>query len=479
VVYYQVVVTPQQAEGRKTLTVPVKRESLSITVSANGTISSERSINLSPKSSGVLKRLLVKEGDAVKKGQVVAYMDDSNLRGQLMQAQGNLEADQANLRKLINGSRVEDIAKAQAELDEDQANLQELINGNRIEDIAQAQARLRSAQASLDKAEDDFRRNETLYQDGAISLQTLNQKRSDRDSAQADVQEKQEALALQKVGTRPEEIAQARARLNQKQHALALLKAGTRPEEIDQARAEVMATQGSLQNIQAQINDTVLRAPFDGVVTKKYSDPGAFVTPTTAGSNVSGAASNSIVSLASTNQVVANLSEISIAQIQLGQNVTIQADAYPRKTFAGRVIQIAAEATVTQNVTSFEVKVAILSDPDKLLRSGMNVEAEFQVGQLNNAIVVPNVAVVQQQGVTGVFVTGTNNQPVFTPIQTGATVNNKTEVKSGLKGTERVLISFPPGSRPQSNLPGLPLGGSSSKGGNPSGGGSPGTEPPI
>jgi HlyD family secretion protein len=472
----------RQQFARKVLTAPVERQSLPITISANGTVKAERSINVSPKTSGRLKSLLVKEGDRVQQGQVLAYMDDSNFQGQRIEAQGQLAQAEANLRKLKVGNRPQDVAQAQAKLKEVQANLRKLEAGNRPQDVAQAQARLDSAQASLRKAEDDLQRNQALHNAGAIALQTLTQKRSDRDSAQAQVAEAQAALALQKIGTRSEEIDQARAQVEQQQQALALLKAGTRSEDIDEAQAKVESARGSLRNIQVQIEDAVIRAPFAGLVTQKFADPGAFVTPTTAGSTVSGAASNSIVALASANQVVANVAEANISQVRLGQLVTITADAYPGKTFAGQVSQIAAQATVSQNVTSFEVKIAILADSQNLLRVGMNVDTEFQVGQLKNAVVVPNVAVVREQQVTGVFVASPDKKaPTFTPIQTGVTVNNKTEVKSGLKGAERVLISFPPGARPQSQLPN-PFGSSGSngsKGGNLSGQDSSSAPPPI
>jgi HlyD family secretion protein len=476
-VYYQIAILPRQEARRRVLTQPVERQSLTITVSANGTVKPERSINLSPKNSGILKTLLVKEGDTVKQGQIVAYMDDSNLRGQLTSAQGQLAQAQANLQKARAGNRPQDIGQSQAQLDEAQANLQKVQAGNRSQDIAQAQARLQSAQAALRKTEDDFRRNQQLYNAGGISLQTLNQTRADRDSAQAQVNEAQQALALQKAGSRPEDIEQARAVMNQRQQALALLKAGTRQEDIDAARAQVTSARGSLQNIQSQINDTIIRAPFDGVVTKKYADPGAFVTPTTASSDVSSATSSSILSLASTNEVVANLAETNISKISLGQKVKIKADAYPGKTFEGKVSQIAAQSVVEQNVTSFEIRVS-LSDPQRILRSGMNVAADFQVGQSENVLVVPTASVVRQENATGVFVAGQNNRPVFTRIETGVTANNFTEVKSGLQGNERVLLSFPPGSRPQSTprggvFPGLGGGGRSSGGGRSQRGGSP------
>lgn len=108
----------------QTLTVPVEQQSLPITLSANGTVKAERMINLSPKSAGYLKQLLVKEGDRVLRGQVVAYMDDSNLKGQLTQARAQLAQAEANLNKLLNGNRSEDIAQAEAQLAEVQAKLQ-------------------------------------------------------------------------------------------------------------------------------------------------------------------------------------------------------------------------------------------------------------------------------------------------------------------------------------------------------------------
>ncbi|MEH2012282.1 efflux RND transporter periplasmic adaptor subunit [Nostoc sp.] len=468
-VYYQVRVVSRQEARRRVLTRPVERQSLTITVSANGTVKPERSINLSPKNSGILKTLLVKEGDLVKQGQIVAYMDDSNLRGQLTSAQGQLAQAEANLQKAIAGNRPQDIAQAQGVLDEAEANLQKVQAGNRSQDIAQAQARLQSAQATLRQAEDDFVRNQQLYNAGGISLQTLNQNRATRDSAQASVNEVQQALGLQKAGSRPEDIEQARAVVKQRQQALALLKAGTRQEDINAARAQVTSARGSLQNIQAEINDTVIRAPFDGVVTKKFADPGAFVTPTTASSEVASSSSSSILSLASTNEVVANLAETNISKTRIGQKVSIKADAYPGKTFEGKVSQIAAQAIVEQNVTSFEVRVSLL-DPQRLLRSGMNAEVDFQVGQVDNVLVVPTASVVRQENATGVFVAGKNNKPVFTAIETGVSANNFTEVKSGLTGNERVLLSFPPGSRPQSTprggvFPGLGGGGGAGGGG--------------
>jgi HlyD family secretion protein len=392
--YHQFVVVPQQQAARKVQTAAVMRGNLPLTISANGTVQPEQLINVSPKTSGLLKQLLVKEGDAVRQGQVLAYMDNSNLQGQFSQAQGNLAAAAANLQKVIGG--------------------------NRQQAIAQAKAKLQDSQFALHLTQTDLQRNRSLSQAGAISKQAFDTALTTRDRAQAQVKQDQEALDLSQ--------------------------AGAQQEDIDQARAQVVAAQGAVQSIQTNLNDTVIRAPFSGIVARKFADPGSFVTPTTAGSAVTSATSSSILSLASTNQIVAEVAEANIAQIHLGLVATIQADAYAGQTFTGRVIQIATQSSVVQNVTSFEVKTSV-PDPQRLLRSGMNVTVTFKAGELTNVLMVPTGAIVQQNNAQGVFVAKGNGDSVFMPIVVGTTVDDKTEVKSGLAGNEQVLLSFPSGTR--------------------------------
>jgi len=396
-----------QSAKRRDRLVSLKRTNLPITVTANGTIQPEKSINVSPKSSGRLKSLLVKEGENVRTGQILAYMDESNTLGQVTQADGNLAAAEASL---------------------------ELLRaGNRAQDIAQAQANLVNAQATLEQSEIVFRQNQQLFTEGAIASRDLDAARTTMEANRARVLQTREALSLQQ--------------------------AGSRPEEIFRAEAQVIAAEGSLQNVQSQLEDTIIRAPFDGVVVRKYADPGAFVTPTTSGSAVSSATASSILALASNNQVVANVAEADISQIAIAQQVTLRVDAYPTKKFSGRVVSISPQAIINQNVTSFEVKAEITSEEKQLLRSGMNASLEFKAGELKDVLVVPTVAIVRQQGGTGVYVkTEQSETPVFTTIETGVTIGNQTEVKSGLTGNEKIFISFPEGTRPRSEPRGVPRG---------------------
>ncbi|MEO0869329.1 MAG: biotin/lipoyl-binding protein, partial [Cyanobacteria bacterium J06642_11] len=157
--YRQFVLLPQQQEQAQTQTVGVETTTLPITVAANGTVEPEQLTNVSPKTSERLERVTVAEGDAVEAGQILAYMDDSDLQGQLIQAQGQLASARANLAMLVAG--------------------------NRPQEIAQAEATLASAEASLSQAEEDLRRYEALYTQGAISAQETTTYRTVRDTAQA------------------------------------------------------------------------------------------------------------------------------------------------------------------------------------------------------------------------------------------------------------------------------------------------------
>jgi HlyD family secretion protein len=443
--------SPVNQSQSQFLTQSVERKTIPVTITANGTVQAERSINLSPKTSGVIKSLQVEEGDRVRQGQVIALMDDSNLQGDVTQMRGQLAQQSANLQRLIAGNRPEDIAKAEAQLAEAEANLQELRSGSRPQEIAQASARLEQAQATLRQRQTDVQRNQQLYDTGAISRQSLEQEMTDRDVAQQQVTEAEQALALERAGARPEQIAQAQARVDQQAQTVAALRAGNRAEDIAQAQAQVESAEGSLQSIEAQLNDTRVIAPFDGIVMEKFADVGAFVSPSVSGG--SGSSSAAILTLASDRyHVSVNLSESQISKIKVGQTVTLKVDALPGEKLTGKVDRIAPQAKVSQNVTSFEVQVAITAPSANQLKLGMNVEATFEVNNLENALLVPNAAIVRQAEGEGVYIMDSDRQPVFQPIQTGITAVGQTEVKSGLKGDEQVLVSPPSDDKPAGGL---------------------------
>jgi HlyD family secretion protein len=254
-------------------------------------------------------------------------------------------------------------------------------------------------------------------------------------------------LEQQRNTDRPE-IAQLEAAVAQSRIALQQLLNGNRPEQIAQLQAAVEGAKAQVQAIQVQLNDTVIRSPFSGIVTQKYATQGAFVTPTTSASSTASATSTSIVAVAKDLEVLAKVPEVDIGQIKPGQSVEVVADAFPDKVFKGRVQLVAPEAVVEQNVTSFQVRVALITG-QKELRSGMNVDVTFLGDKMNNALVVPTVAIVTQEGKTGVMMPDANNKPTFKPVTIGPTLQNQTQILEGLKQGEKVFIDLPKDSKIQ------------------------------
>lgn len=378
-------------------TVIVKSEPLKFRIKASGSVVPVQTVNLSPKVSGRLVELLVEQGDKVAKGQIIARMDDESTQAQLSEARANLNAAQVNLEKLRNGSRVEDIAaaKARVETARNRANL------------------------SRTRAE----RYRNLAKQGAIAIDRMDELDSD--------------------------FRVTAATLREAQVQLELLQNGARREDIAQAEAQAAQAQARLKNIEIQQKDTVIRSPFDGLVTQKYATVGAFVTPTTSASSTSSATSTSIVAVAKGLEILAKVPEVDVGQIAVNQSVEVIADAFPDKVFQGQVRLIAPEAIVEQNVTSFQVRVRLETGQNEL-QSGMNANLTFIGRQIDNALVVPTVAITTENGQTGLLIPDQNNKSQFRAVTIGSTIDNKTQILKGIQAGDRVFIKLPA----QNNPPG-------------------------
>lgn len=388
------------------LTVPVTADELAVRIPASGTVKSIRTANLSPKSAGIVEEIYVEQGDRVTQGQPIARMDRAQLEAQLIQSQATVAEAQAQLDDVRAGASATDIGQAEAA-------------------VAAAQAQLEDAQSRLRLAAEDRDRNQSLYDRGAIARSELDRALSEYRSAQAGV-------------------TQAIARVEEAEQRLLDQTNGSDAEAIAQAEARLRGAQGQLQALQVQLNDTEIRAPFDGIITQRFASEGAFVTPTATASEVASATSTAIVAIASGLEVVAEVPEADISRIQKGQTVEIQADAFIDETFRGEVKQISPAAIERQNVTVFQVKIQLLSGVEKL-RANMNVTATFIGEQLENVLVVPTVSVVTQGGESGVLIPGENGRIQFEPVVLGPQVGDRIQVLEGVEAGDRVFVDLPPG----------------------------------
>lgn len=424
------------------LTVPVEAKNVTLKITASGKVVPVQSVNISPKNPGVLAELYVEQGDRVRQNQVIARMDIGDLEAQILQYRANLAQAQAQLDEALAGTRPQEIMQAQARLRQAQAQLAQARAGNRPQEIAQAQAQVDAAQARVNYTTEQVKRYQYLYQEGAEKKQLLDQAISEDKSAKANLEEARRRLSLMQSGSRSEEIDMREAAVTEARAALVLLENGTRKEEIAQRQAAVKAAQAQLAAADVKMQETIIRVPFDGIVTQKYANIGAFVTPTTSASTSASATSSSIVAVAKGLEVLAQIPEADIGRVKPGQEVEIVADAYPDQVFKGRVRLIAPEAVVEQGVTSFQVRVTLNTGLDKL-RSGLNVDLTFLGDRVSNTLVLPTVAIVTEKGKTGVLVPDANNQPQFREVTTGAQIQDQTQVLSGVNAGDRVFVDLP------------------------------------
>ena len=214
------------------------------------------------------------------------------------------------------------------------------------------------------------------------------------------------------------------------------------------SRANLAAAQERVQQRITEGSELLIRAPFSGVITARYAEPGAFVTPTTAASATAGASSSSLVELSEGMEVNAKVPESDIGRIRIGQNASVRVDAFPEQRFMARVSEIAPRAAKTENVISFAVKLNLIKPSPQLL-IGMSADVDFQTGKTAPSTLVPTVAIVTEKGKPGVLLVGQKNQPRFQAVELGTSSGSKTAILSGLKPGTRIFIDLPPWAKPK------------------------------
>ncbi len=294
-------------------------------ITASGELRAERSVNVSPERQGLLEELYVKEGERVKKGDVIARMD----KGDFLY-------------------------------------------------------RLNQMKADFDKEKLAFDRRKSLFSQGAISS-----------------------------------------------------------EKFSEYKARFLVSKARLMQKEVEGSDLIIRAPFDGVITTRYAEPGSFVAPTTRASSIAGSTSSSILELSQGLEVVAKVPESDIGRIRVGQKASVRVDAFPDKRFDAKVSEISPRALKTDNVTSFEVDLSLVNYSNQL-RIGMTADINFKTAKTDVSTLVPTVAIVTEDGKPGVLVVGENQQPKFQVVEIGTSNGSKTSILGGISPGDQIFIDVPP-----------------------------------
>jgi HlyD family secretion protein len=231
---------------------------------------------------GALKAVYVKEGEPIRRGQLLAELDNADQQARVVAATATVRLREAERDKLEHGARPEVREETRAQLDE--------------------------AAAALALARSEYQRRAPLVRSGAASRQAMDQARSALDAAEA------------------RHLARAAA--------VALVNAPPRAEDVAIAEANLALAQANLAEQSALLAKTQLRSPLDGVVLRRYLQPGEVISlqPLTP-----------ILEIADTTRlrIRAEIDESEVGRIAPGQRATVTAEAYPGQRFHGVVARVA------------------------------------------------------------------------------------------------------------------------------------------
>jgi HlyD family secretion protein len=408
-------------------TQKVSRQDLASTVTASGEIRPRKYVNIGANVMGRLTEILVKEGDHVRKGQLLA-------RQESVQAGADVEAQKASL------------SSAQADATGAEATLKAAD-----ENLRTSQAGIDRANSELERTKLNLDRTKQLFDEKLVARQEYDQRRSEYDSAAASVREAQSRL-----------------------------------EQVRSQRAQSAASLAGSQKRIAQVQATMVRfndvfeksysvSPLDGVVTNLPVRVGETVVP-----GIQNSSASLIMTIADMSLITAEVKvdETDIVNMKLEQTAEITIDAIPNKTFKGHVIEIgntailrstglaaSQSAVSSQEAKDFKVVIA-LDDPPAEIRPGLSCTSKITTASKQKALSIPIQALtIRQKGalisdtkkgvqaatkpdpakekelkeeIQGVFVV-TGGKAIFRKVETGITGSSDIELLNGLKEGEEIV----------------------------------------
>ena len=455
-------------------TTAVVRGNIIQSVDVSGNVEARQSKNLSlPASGKVLKS--VREGDVLKKGDILIEIDNRKTKLIITQSQENiriaeiaLKVAEINYRGALDANHVAvQIAKENNKLAEQSTenafNSLENSNGVGSASIEAARATLINAQnsynASLNQAQtalDEANNQLDAAKNGSLTNVLLSQYEAAAANSQASYNTAV-TTATSSLNSAAAAVAssEAQARLSSETaegaYAQALVNQSitywNTVSSLEQAGKQITAAIESINNAQVQVNlakinmdiagieleNSVILMPFDGLVQNVNFKEGEYLSPAVAAVTV----------MSNDFEINTEIEETDISKIKKGQEVEIFLDAYPDEQIKGVVDKISPISKNTAGVISFQVTILPLDAKPELFLPGISANVTIYVSKIENVIMVPSLAVFEENGKSIVWISNEKNEPVLKEVKTGATDFENTEIISGLNEDDKVFLSKP------------------------------------
>ncbi|MBC8135032.1 MAG: efflux RND transporter periplasmic adaptor subunit, partial [Fibrella sp.] len=463
------------------------------TVAASGEVRGRTETAVGAQTGGRVAALLVREGDVVRAGQVIARLDDRVLRSesaqsaesvrtaqvQLAQAADAIRTAQANLAVASRPPLASDIAKARADARQAVAvaeatllgkrqRLAELRAGATSEQRSQIAAQVAQARVNLKQAERDYGRQKSLAGQGAVAQSVADAAETARDSARETLENLSAREAELGKAARSEQLAQAQAEIRAAEATVAGAKASgdaavasllalPRAEDVAVARARVVEAERAadsarnrlaearlaLEVTQNRLSDTVVTAPFGGTITGIVTEVGGVTGP-----------SQALVKLVRTArpEIRVALDEDNLGRVRVGQKSVISATAFPGETVQAVVREIGAEVNAEKGQVT--VKLDPLTVP-VWLRPGQTLSVNIVTAKAAPRLVVPlqsvttaggfsTVLLVEKGKVVKKTITADSAGPEGVPVSAGLTKSDSVVADPGTASPGQTVTPVSP-----------------------------------
>ena len=242
---------------------------------------------------------------------------------------------------------------------------------------------------------------------------------------------KKEALAVQKI-TNDLSIAAAQSELALAQDNLDLKKAGYTPEQIQAQEARVKSSEANVLTYQAQLNKTIIRAPFEGIITKQDAKVGEIITANVA-----------VISMISDKnfEIEVNIPESDMTKIKIGNVAKITLDAYGKDIeFRAQVTSIDPAEIIFEGIATYKTKLNFISE-DERIKSGMTANIDILTAEKKDVIIVPQRAVSQINGNKIIKVIGLDKEIIEREVEIGLKGSDgNIEIISGVNVGDEVIV---------------------------------------